>query len=138
MACTNDFLNLLQLSPIGGASAVLAYISGLLVLKARSQFSLRAGLALLPFLFCLLIALGSPPITQLGQIFFLGFNAPEAIASLIGRTLVLFLLNEAVVVGVPLALGRFQPQEWRPHDILLISAFLASLTPLIATAETFL
>ncbi|GDX38594.1 hypothetical protein LBMAG20_08090 [Methylocystaceae bacterium] len=131
------FLNLLQLSPIGGASAVLAYISGLLVLKARSQFSLRAGLALLPFLFCLLIALGSPPITQLGQIFFLGFSAPEAIASLIGRTLVLFLLNEAVVVGVPLALGRFQPQEWRPHDILLISAFLASLTPLIATAETF-
>ena len=64
------FLNLHQLSPIGGASAVLAYISGLLVLKARSQFSLRAGLALLPFLFCLLIALGSPPITQLGQIFF--------------------------------------------------------------------
>ena len=129
-------LNLCQFSPIGGVSSLLVYFFGIIVLRARSQLALRFGLALIPFLFSLLISLGAPPISQLGQIFFLGFNAPEGIASLIGRTLVLFLLNEAVVIGVPLALGRFQPQEWRPHGILLLSAFLASLTPLIASAET--
>ena len=132
----NTLLNLCQFSPIGGVSAVLVYVFGIIALRARSQFALRFGLAVIPFLFSFLIALGAPPIAQLGKIFFLGFNAPEGLTSLIGRTLILFLLNEAVVVGVPLALGRFQPQEWRPHGILLISAFLASLTPVIASAET--
>jgi len=129
-------LNLCQFSRL--AAAVIA--SRLFLwdhcAQARSQLALRFGLALIPSLFSLLISLGAPPISQLGQDIFLEFNAPEGIASLIGRTLVLFLLNEAVVIGVPLALGRFQPQEWRPHGILLLSAFLASLTPLIASAET--
>lgn len=131
-------VNVCQFSPIGGVSAVLVYLFGIIVLNARSQFALRFGLALIPFLFSFLIALGAPPVSQLGQIFFLGFSAPDGVASLIGRTVVLFFLNEAVVVGVPLALGRFQPREWRPHGILLISAFLASLTPFIASAETLI
>jgi len=124
-------------SPVGGSVAALTYLLGMVCLKAASRLLLRVGLALLPFLFCLLIALGSPPVSYLGGIFFLGLHAPEDLCKIFGRTIVLFLLNEAVVVGVPFVLGRFQPREWRPHFILFISAFLASLTPFIASAEAF-
>ena len=79
-------LNLCQFSPIGGVSSLLVYFFGIIVLRARSQLALRFGLALIPFLFSLLISLGAPPISQLGQIFFLGFNAPEGIASLTAST----------------------------------------------------
>jgi cyclic beta-1,2-glucan synthetase len=125
---------LFRFSPVGAGSATILYIGGVVALTARSRMALRGALFLLPFLFSLIIALGAPPVTQLGRAFFLGLDVPETFAKIAGRTFVLFLLNEAVVVGVPLALGRFLPRQWRPHGILFVSAFIASLTPFVATA----
>ncbi|MGJ0506190.1 MAG: GH36-type glycosyl hydrolase domain-containing protein [Methylocystis sp.] len=128
------FEALFRLSPVGAGSAAALYIAGVLVLTARSRMPLRLALFLLPFLFSLFIALGSPPVTRVGAALFLGLDVPEPVAKIAGRTLVLFVLNEAVVVGVPLALGRFLPRQWRPHGMLFFSAFVASLTPFIAAA----
>jgi len=128
------FEGLFRFSPVGAGAATAVYIAGVLVLTARSRMPLRIALFLLPFLFSLFIALGSPPVTQLGAAPFIGLDVPEPVAKIVGRTLVLFLLNEAVVVGVPLALGRFLPRQWRPHGMLFFSAFVASLTPFIASA----
>lgn len=125
---------LFRLSPVGAGAATIIYIGGVVSFTARSRMPLRIALFLLPFLFSLLIALGSPPVTRLGAVLFLGVEVPEPLAKIAGRTLVLFLLNEAVVVGVPLALGRFLPRQWRPHGILAFSAFIATLTPFVATA----
>ncbi len=124
---------LFRFSPVGAGAATILYLFGVVTITARSRMALRVALFLLPLLFSLLIALGAPPVTEIGAAVFLGFPVPETLAKIAGRTLVLFLLNEAVVVGVPLALGRFLPRQWRPHGILFASAFLASLTPFVAT-----
>jgi cyclic beta-1,2-glucan synthetase len=126
--------HLFVFAPVGAGSAMLLYLAGVVGLTGRSQTILRASLFLLPFIFCLLIALGAPPVTELGGLLLLGFPAPEMIKQIAGRTLVLFLLNEAVVVGTPLALGRFLPREWRPHTVLFASALIAACTPFVATA----
>ncbi|MGJ0393399.1 MAG: GH36-type glycosyl hydrolase domain-containing protein [Methylocystis sp.] len=128
------FEQLFRFSPVGAGAATLIYVSGVFAITARSRMRLRAALFLLPFLSSLVIALGAPPVTQMGAALFPGLEVPEPIAKIAGRTLVLFLLNEAVVIGVPLALGRFLPRQWRPHGILFLSAFIASLTPFMATA----
>ncbi|MEK8123757.1 hypothetical protein WOB59_11975 [Methylocystis sp. IM4] len=125
---------LFRFSPVGAGTATLLYVFGVLVLTARSRLPLRIALFLMPFLFSLLVALGSPPITQIGAALFLGFEVPVFVAQIVGRTLVLFLLNEAIVIGVPLALGRFLPRQWRPHGMLFFSAFAATLTPFVASA----
>ncbi len=127
---------IIRFSSVGAGVAAGLYVLGVSGLAARSRIALRAGLFALPFIFSLVLALGAPPVTQLGGALLFGVEAPEALRKVLGRTLVLFLLNEAVVVGVPLALGRFLPTQWRPHHILLGAAFLASLTPFIASAET--
>ena len=130
-------LGLFRFSPVGAATATLIYLAGVVTLRARSRMAVRAALFALPFLFSLLIALGAPPVTQIGGVLLLGVDVPDIFKNIAGRTLVLFLLNEAVVVGVPLALGRFLPRQWRPHGILFASAFLASLTPYVATSVSY-
>jgi cyclic beta-1,2-glucan synthetase len=131
------FAELFRFSPVGAATATILYLAGVVTLRARSRMAVRAALFVLPLQFSLLIALGSPPVTQIGGALLLGLDVPEAFKNIAGRTLVLFLLNEAVVVGVPLALGRFLPRQWRPHGILFASAFAASLTPYIATSISY-
>lgn len=125
---------LFRFSSVGASAATLLYLVGVTTLRARSRMAVRAALFLLPLLFSLLIALGSPPVTQLGGLLFFGLEAPDILKNVVGRTIILFLLNEGLVVGVPLALGRFLPRQWRPHGILFVSAFLASLTPYVATS----
>jgi cyclic beta-1,2-glucan synthetase len=126
--------NLFLLTPGGAGTAVFLYLTGSVGLIGRSPFAIRGALFALPFLFCLLIALGSPVAVELGQAALLGFEAPEFVNTVVGRALVLFLVNEAVVVGAPLALGRFLPREWRPHGVLFLAALYAAITPYIATA----
>ncbi|QGM45013.1 GH36-type glycosyl hydrolase domain-containing protein [Methylocystis heyeri] len=123
---------LFRLTSPGAGTATLIYISGAAMLAGRTPLALRAALFLLPFLFCLLISLGSPTTGELGRLIFLGLDAPELLRTIAGRSLILFLLNEAVVVGMPMALGRFLPREWRPHGVLFLAAFFASITPEIA------
>jgi len=99
------------LTPSGVGTAVFIYLAGSVGLTGRSPLAIRAALFALPFLFCLLIALGSPVAIELGRAALLGFEAPEFVNTVVGRVLVLFLVNEAVVVGAPLALGRFLPRS---------------------------
>jgi cyclic beta-1,2-glucan synthetase len=131
------FAELFRFSPVGAATATILYLAGVVTLRARSRMAVRAALFVLPLQFSLLIALGSPPVAQIGGALLLGLDVPEAFKKIVGHTLVLFLLNESIVVGVPLALGRFLPRQWRPHSILLASAFVASLTPYIATSVSY-
>ena len=126
--------NLFLLTPSGAGTAVFVYLAGSVGLTGRSPLAIRAALFALPFLFCLLVALGSPVAVELGRAALLGFEAPEFVYTVVGRALVLFLVNEAVVVGAPLALGRFLPREWRPHGVLFLAALYAAVTPYIATA----
>jgi cyclic beta-1,2-glucan synthetase len=122
------------LAPVGAGTATLLYVIGALALKGRAPWAIRLGLFALPLLFCLLVALGSPAETTLGRVLLFGLEAPEPIRGLLARVAILFLLNEAVVVGAPLALGRFLPREWRPHGVLFLVAAAAALTPLVATS----
>ncbi|PWB84563.1 MAG: glycosyl transferase family 36, partial [Methylocystaceae bacterium] len=124
---------LFAFTPVGTNVAVALYLLGVAVVPSPSRFAMRAALFLLPFLFSLLIALGSKPIAELGGLLFFGFDAPEEMKAIAARTAILFSLNEAVIVGAPLALGRFLPHQWRPHGILFLSALIAATTPFIAS-----
>lgn len=124
---------LFALTPVGTNTAVALYLLGVAILPSPSRFALRAALFLLPFLFCLLVALGSKPIIELGGLLFFGLETPASLRAIVARTAILFLLNEAVIVGAPLALGRFLPHQWRPHGILFLSALIAATTPFIAS-----
>jgi cyclic beta-1,2-glucan synthetase len=125
--------SLFAFSPIGAGFAAALYLGGVVTLRGRSNVSLRAALLLLPFIFSLALALGSPPMEEIGGALLLGADAPELLRATAGRVFVLFILNEAVVVGTPLALGRFLPREWRPHGMLFLSAVAAAVTPMIAS-----
>ena len=129
--------NIFLLTPGGAGTAIFLYLTGAVALKGRSPLAIRAALISLPFLFCLLVALGSSVVTELGRAALLGFDAPDFVKIIAGRALVLFLLNEAVVVGAPLALGQFLPREWRPHGVLFLAALFAAVTPNIASAVSF-
>jgi len=130
----DSFRTLFDFTSVGAGAAAMFYLTGVIALRGRSGVILRLALFSTPFLFSLLIALGAPPITELGGLLLLGTDAPEMFQKIAGRTAVLFILNEAVVVGTPLALGRFLPREWRPHGVLFGSALAAACTPFVATA----
>ncbi len=124
---------LFRFTPLGAGAATLIYLVGAAMLAGRTSRVIRLALFLLPFLFSLVLALGAPPVTEIGGVLLLGFDVPQIARELVGRTLVVFLLNEAVVVGTPLALGRFLPREWRPHGILFVSALIAVCMPFVAS-----
>jgi len=126
--------NAFSLTPSGAGTATLIYLSGAIVVLGRSPLAIRFALFVIPFIFALLIALGSPVAVELGGLLSPGLNVPDLGKTIIGRCFILFLLNEAVVVGAPLALGRFLPREWRPHGVLFLSALFATVTPYIASA----
>ena len=124
------------LTPVGAGVATAIYMLGAATLKGRSPWALRIALVGVVALFCLLLALGSPAEAATGRLLLLGFDFSPTVSRLLARVLILFMLNEAVVVGAPLALGRFLPREWRPHGVLFLAAVVAALTPLIAKSAT--
>ena len=54
------------LTPVGASVAAALYLVGVAFAPRASRAAMRAALFVLPFLFCLLIALGSPAIGELG------------------------------------------------------------------------
>ncbi|MGH8770850.1 MAG: hypothetical protein ACREV2_06655, partial [Burkholderiales bacterium] len=62
----------------------------------------------------------------------LGAGLPDAAASGLGRTLVLFAFNEALLLGLGLLMDRRWAPSWRIHVLVLASSALAAFTPLIA------
>ena len=126
--------SLFQLTAVGAGTATFLYCGGVGLLAGRAPWTIRLALFALPLLFCLLVSIGSAAEAEIGRVFLLGFEAPTPVAAFVGRVYILFLLNEAVVVGAPLALGRFLPRQWRPHLVLFSSALLAALTPYVASS----
>ena len=129
-----NIASIFHMTAVGAGAATFLYCAAVGILAGRAPWTLRLALFFLPFLFCLLVAIGSPAEAQIGRFFLLGLDAPTPLAAFLGRIYILFLLNEAVVVGAPLALGRFLPREWRPHLVLFFSAVLAAATPYVASS----
>ncbi len=129
-----NIASIFHMTAVGAGAATFLYCAAVGILAGRAPWTLRLALFALPFLFCLLVAIGSPAEAQIGRFFLLGLDAPTPLAAFLGRIYILFLLNEAVVVGAPLALGRFLPREWRPHLVLFFSAVLAAATPYVASS----
>lgn len=126
--------SLFHMTAVGAGASTFLYGAAVGILAGRAPWAIRLALFALPFLFCLIVAIGSPAEAQIGSLFLLKLDVPTPFAAFVGRVYILFLLNEAVVVGAPLALGRFLPREWRPHLVLFFSAALAALTPYVASS----
>lgn len=58
--------NLFTLTPSGAGTASFLYLTGAITLVGRSPLAVRGALFLLPFIFSLLISLGSPVAVELG------------------------------------------------------------------------
>ncbi|MFV0281668.1 MAG: GH36-type glycosyl hydrolase domain-containing protein [Rhodoblastus sp.] len=128
---------LFAFTSVGASCAAGLYIAGMLIIMAysgrRPQAAANGALALIPFLFCVFIGLGSELPAQVGR--WVALNAPLSVPmqAAIGRTLGLFLVNEAIIAGAAIALGRRLPRDTRLHGLLFIAAAYASFSPIIAT-----
>ncbi|MGH8728511.1 MAG: GH36-type glycosyl hydrolase domain-containing protein [Burkholderiales bacterium] len=131
-----SWADLTVLTPQGAALGSLLYLSVALWSLARfaRPLALIANLALLaaPYLFNLLLALAASGMTVgLGRMV-LGADLPAAVASGLGRTLMLFAFNEALLLGLGLLMDRRLAPSWRLHLLVLASSALAAFTPLVA------
>ena len=124
-------------TPLGGATAAGLYLAAAGFAYARWRLPLwpRAGLFLLlvPFLFNLLLLLGSTPrVEELGWRLSLKSDIGYETWRVIGRFVVLLLFNEVLLVG----LGYVLDGRWirRPHfHVLLVgTSLLAAVTPQLA------
>lgn len=125
-------VDLFRMTPVGVSLASALYIAA--ALKSLMQTGRRPGLsgalALLipPVALNLLLALGSPLFDRAAAS--TPLPAPVALAAL--RGLVLFTVNELVVLGAGLAMGRRPSRDPKLHGLLLASAFGAAVTPIVS------
>ena len=130
----NNAVDLLRLSQPAGLVASGLYLAAALIglVSRGSRSGPRACLALflLPFLFNLLLALGSPLLDRVAGMIAGGAALP--LARIMLRGAILFVVNEAIVYGACLAMGRRLAPGLSLHLILLLSAFAAAATPPIA------
>ena len=133
-AAPDKAVDLLRLSQPAGIVAAGLYMAaaviGIVWRGSRSGPAACLGLFLLPFLFNLLLALGSPLLDHLAAMIAGGAALP--LARILLRGAILFVVNEAIVHGACLAMGRRLAPGLRLHLILLLSAYAAAATPPIA------
>ncbi|MFO1168520.1 MAG: glycosyl transferase family 36 [Rhodoblastus sp.] len=133
----NNWSELFAFTSVGASCAAGLYIASLLIIMAysgrRPMAAANGSLALIPFLFCLFLAIGSNLPADLGRI--MTFHAPldYFLVAALGRAPILILLNEAVVAGASIALGRRPQGGLALHGMLFGAAIFASFTPNIAT-----
>lgn len=130
------WVDVFRLSAAGAVFAVGLYlVSGAISVAMQGQhlrWQSCVALGVLPFIFNMLLSLGSGPADQLGRWSLIGqFLQPEMQRAL-GRALMLVVINEAVVAGVATAMGRRMPRALGLHVVLVLAAFFAALTPNIA------
>ena len=129
---------LFRLSPVGAGVTVALYLAVIAFSAVssarRSTVAANAAAIAIPFVFCIFIALGSGLPQALGAL--LTFNAPLPAFALawIGASIDLFVVNEAVIVGAVIVLGRRHPRDLQLHGTLALSAMFAAATPFLATA----
>jgi cyclic beta-1,2-glucan synthetase len=133
-AAPQNPLDLLRLSQPGVLVAAGLYFAsaviGMSLRGARAGVASSLALVLLPFVFNLLLGLGSPLLDRAAATLFGGSALP--LARVILRGAILFVFNEALVHGACLAMGRRLGPGSRLHLILLLSAYAAAATPPIA------
>ena len=121
------------MTPVGAGIAASLYLAAALIGLWRTgrRPGLRASLALLalPFVFNLLLALGSPLFDRAAAAL-APIPLPIGLAAL--RGLALFGFNEATAFGACIALGRRAPRGAALHGLLLAAAFGAAVTPIVA------
>lgn len=132
-----NWRELFSFTPVGASCAAGLYIASVLIIMAytgrRPQTKATSALALIPFLFSVFIGLGSDLPEHVGQILAFGAPVSASTAAALGRTIGLFLINEAIIAGAAIALGRAMPRDQRLHGVLFFAALYASFTPIIAT-----
>lgn len=128
---------LFAFTAIGASFASFVYIGALLVIMTyaarRPNFVASAAIALTPFAFCLFIGLGSRLPADFARLLLGGVALAEPYAAALGRALWLAVLNEAIIAGAAIALGRRMPRDPALHVTLFVAAFFAAATPLAAT-----
>ncbi|MCB1545195.1 MAG: glycosyl transferase family 36, partial [Rhodoblastus sp.] len=133
----NNWSELFAFTSVGASCAAGLYIGSLLIIMSytgrRPGPAAAVSLALIPFVFSLFLAIGSNLPADLGRI--MTFQAPldYFVVAAIGRAPFLIALNEAVVAGASIALGRHPQGGLRLHAMLFGAAIFASFTPNIAT-----
>jgi len=131
-AAPQTLADLFQMTPIGAGLAIVLYFAvalrGLSLEGRRPAFAVSLALLALPFVFNLLLALGSPLFDAAAAA--LPLPAPFALAGLRGAAL--FVVNEAFVLGACLAMGRRASRDPRLHALLLVAAAGAAATPILA------
>jgi cyclic beta-1,2-glucan synthetase len=128
--------DIFRMSAAGATFAAGLYlvVSAVSLSTQRAHPGWRASLALiaLPFVFNMLLGLGSGPADQLGRWSLIGQALQPDMQRALGRALMLVVINEAVVAGVVVAMGRRMPRALGLHLVLIAAAFFAALTPNIA------
>jgi len=131
-AAPQTFVDLFRMTPIGAGLAVSLYIAaalkGLVQTGRRPGFAGTLALLVPPVVFNLLLSLGSPVFDRAAA----STALPQPLALAVLRGFALFAVNELVVLGAGLAMGRRPSRDLKLHGLLLVSAFGAAVTPVIA------
>ena len=133
----NAWSELFAFTGFGASCAAALYLASNLIIAAysggRPNRAASVALAAIPFLFAIVIGVGSNLTAFLGRI--ITFNAPLDYywQAAIGRVVFLTVFNEAVVAGASVALGRRPQTDSRLHAMLFGAALFASFTPNFAS-----
>jgi cyclic beta-1,2-glucan synthetase len=135
------WLDLVRLSGLGAGLAMTLLLAGAVwAITRRGRFpylSHGAALLALPYLFGAFFVLASPHLaSELGRAIGLGLALPPPLQLGLGRTAILFLLNEVIVVGLGWLMDHRWSRDGRLHLLLLASAATAALSPHLATLGT--
>ena len=126
--------DLLRLTPVGAGFATALYLLvglfSLLLKGERLGRRTSAALLVMPFIFNLLLGIGSPLLDRTALA--LGGAATLPLTQMILRAAIVFILNEAVVWGASLAVGHKATHGFRLHLTLALAALAAAATPLAA------
>ena len=131
-----NWSELFRFSSVGAGAAVALYIGILaligLRLGRRPSVSPIVATVAIPFVFCIFIGLGSDLTTALGNLLTIGVPLPVMVRTWIGASIDLIIVNEAIIAGAIIALGRRRPLDLRLHRTLALAAIFAAATPIFA------
>ena len=131
--------DVLRFNFAGAAISYAIYIIGSLFTISSEYRPLRPieaiGLIAIPFVFNLIVVLGADwHMAEIGGWAAPGVSLPFSAQVFVGRTLVLFVVSEAILVELTMiGLDRL-PRSARGHGLLFVGAAFGALTPLIANS----
>ena len=133
-----DLVRLTSLGAAVGMLLLLAAATASLVQRRRLPPIPNAlAILALPYLFGGFFLLASSHLAiEVGRVAGLGLASDPALALVLGRAVILLVLNEILIVGLGWLMDRRWSRDARLHAVLLASAALAALSPSIANLGT--